>query len=190
MAHFAAGGGSPAGISPDWPRRRCLGLAFAAIIGAGAGIAKAEALAPPTMPALLVIKGHAGLSNIGSEAHLDQILLAEMGVARLKTYTPWTDGEPLFEGVMLRTLIDRLDAHGTTIRAHALNDYFVDIPVSDARDYDVLVAWSADGNKFTRRDRGPLWVIYPWSDHQELDNRKFSQRSIWQLYEMEFREIE
>ena len=35
------------------------------------------------------------------------------------------------------------------------------------------------------RERGPLWVIYPWSQHPELDDRIHRQRSIWQLTAIE-----
>ncbi|MEZ5866250.1 MAG: hypothetical protein R3D25_20040 [Geminicoccaceae bacterium] len=89
---------------------------------------------------------------------------------------------------MVRSLVEGLQAGGNAMRMWALNDYRVVIPMSDVRDYDPLVAWRAAGVDLTRRDRGPLWVIYPWSSYPELDKRIISQRSIWQLNELEFYE--
>jgi hypothetical protein len=34
------------------------------------------------------------------------------------------------------------------------------------------------------RERGPVWVVDPWSQHPELDDRLHRQRSIWQLTEI------
>ena len=50
----------------------------------------------------------------------------------------------------------------------AANDYFVDIPTQDFRDYDAILAMEADGKQLSRRDKGPLWLMYPISDHAEL----------------------
>ena len=60
--------------------------------------------------------------------------------------------------------LDRLE----TVRFTAANDYFVDIPTSDFRDYDAILAMEADGKKLSRREKGPLWLMYPISDHPEL----------------------
>jgi hypothetical protein len=44
-----------------------------------------------------------------------------------------------------------------------------------------------NGEILTPRDKGPIWVVFPWSDHPELDTRQARQRSIWQLVEMTIR---
>ena len=31
------------------------------------------------------------------------------------------------------------------------------------------------------RDRGPMWIIYPWSEHPEISDEIHHGRSIWQL---------
>ena len=163
-------------------------MALAMGVACGRGAAQASDLAPPSAEVVLTVKGLLGRTNVGDEAHLDRPLLEGFGSGTLTTWTPWTDGEIEFEGLPLRDLVLGLQAGGTAIRLRALNDYHVVIPMSDARDYDPLVAWRADGVDLTRRDRGPLWIIYPWSAHPDLDKRVISQRSIWQLYELEFYE--
>jgi len=31
------------------------------------------------------------------------------------------------------------------------------------------------------RKKGPMWVVFPWSDHPEIANEVYYARSIWQL---------
>ena len=56
----------------------------------------------------------------------------------------------------------------STVRFIAANDYYVDIPTEDFADYDAILAMEADGKPLSRRDKGPLWLMYPISDHAEL----------------------
>lgn len=168
-------------------RRVTLVLLIATLAGGASGVSASE-LAPPTAEVILKVTGPLGRTNIGDEAHLDRELLESLGTATLTTWTPWTDGEIEFEGLPLRALIAGLEARGTAMHMRALNDYHVVVPISDAQDYDALIAWRADGVDLTRRDRGPLWLVYPWSAHPDLDERVISQRSIWQLHELEFHE--
>lgn len=117
----------------------------------------------------------------GGAVSLDRTALAALPPRAVVTGTPWTNGESRFEGVLLRDLLAAVGAHGTTVRAFALNDYTATIPIAEALDYDVLVAWKQDGRVLERRDKGPFWIIYPWSQHPELDDRIHRQRAVWQL---------
>ena len=87
--------------------------------------------------------------------------------------------------MLVSRLLDALGAAGTELRTFALNDYAVTIPIAELRAYPVLLALDRDGQPLSVRERGPLWVIYPWSQHPELDDRVHRQRSIWQLRAIE-----
>ena len=93
----------------------------------------------------------------------------------------------MFEGVLARDLLSDTGAEGSVIDAIALNDYTVSIPVMDFDAYGVILAYRKDGENLTVRDRGPLWVIYPWSDQSDLQNELYYSRSIWQLRAIEVR---
>ena len=43
---------------------------------------------------------------------------------------------------------------------------------------------SLDGVPLSVRERGPIWVVYPWTDFAMLDDRVHRQRAIWQLSEI------
>jgi hypothetical protein len=35
------------------------------------------------------------------------------------------------------------------------------------------------------REKGPIWLIYPWSARPELKTAVFNNRAIWQLRRLE-----
>ena len=55
------------------------------------------------------------------------------------------------------------------------------IPLEQLTRYPVLVALKMDGRYMRVRDKGPLWIVFPWDDYPELADEKTKQRSIWQL---------
>ena len=144
-------------------------------------------LAPPEGSVLLTVRGAIAMTNDGDAARLDRDQLLGWGTDELRTTTPFTDGISTFAGVLASRLLDGLGASGTTLRARALNDYSIELPVDELRTYPVLFALDRDGKPLAVRDRGPVWVVFPWSEHPELDDRVHRQRSIWQLTELEVR---
>jgi hypothetical protein len=55
------------------------------------------------------------------------------------------------------------------------------IPIDDFHRYDVLLAVRMNGQLMRTRDKGPIWIVYPWSGHPELDDFLTREKSIWQL---------
>ena len=98
------------------------------------------------------------------------------------TANEFIDGLAEFTGPLARDVVALLnDAEIETVKLTAINDYAVDIPVTDILDYDVIFALAQDGVTFSARDKGPIWVIYPMSDNTELQDRVYNDRLIWQL---------
>ena len=167
-------------------QRRSLLRGFGTALAALAGpVAAAGRLPAPQGEVILTASGRITATNAGDRALFDRDLLLAWGTDELRTTTPFTDGPSLFAGVYASRLLDLLGASGTEVHALALNDYSVTIPVAELRALPVLLALERDGQPLAVRDRGPLWVIYPWSDFPELDDRIHRQRSIWQLTAIE-----
>lgn len=118
---------------------------------------------------------------------LDMAALQAMPPRRIKTRTPWHEGEPVFAGPLLRNVLAAAQATGTSLRLLALNDYWVDIPADDAHKLDVVVATSIDGQASSVRDKGPLFVMYPFDSHPQLRNAVYFSRCVWQLRRIEVR---
>lgn len=102
--------------------------------------------------------------------------------------TPWTDGQTRFDGPLLRSLLEAVGAHGKTLRITALNDYSVEVPVADAMDFDTILAIAMNGQPMSVRDKGPIFMIYPFDKNPELYNEKYFSRSVWQIKSIEVEE--
>ncbi|GAB2177714.1 molybdopterin-dependent oxidoreductase [Dongia sp. agr-C8] len=153
-----------------------MGIGVATIGWPGGSSVMAQAATPAGT--ILVIDGNV---SGGQPAAFDLAALKALPVTRITTMTPWTDGENLYEGVKIRDLLERLGAEGQSIIADAVDDYKVKIPMEDVRDYDVIVAYAVDGKPLPEDDKGPLWIIYPYSEHSGLQKDLYFSRSVWQL---------
>ncbi|MBO9451943.1 molybdopterin-dependent oxidoreductase [Tropicibacter sp. R16_0] len=111
--------------------------------------------------------------------------LSAMPATTVKTTTIWTEGEQSFVGVSLAALLDHVGATQGTIQAVALNDYAVKIPTTDAVENGPIVAYSLNGAEMSVRDRGPLWIIYPFDENETYQSEEYYSRSIWQLDRIE-----
>ena len=145
------------------------------------------ALPPPEGDIILRIGGDIRHTNANGEAHFDRAMLDGFSQRTLDTGTVVTDGVSRFEGFLMRDLLEAVGAEGDEVVATALNDYLVEIPMEDFHDYDVIVAHTQDGETLTPRDKGPLWIVYPRDDHDELDDIRYDYRWVWQLMHLEIR---
>ncbi|SCZ40561.1 molybdopterin-dependent oxidoreductase [Afifella marina] len=141
--------------------------------------------ATPTGDVILRISGKINATNVGDEAHFDLDMLKEMPATTFKTSTIWTEGVNSFTGVSLEDLLDAVEAQGGTLRATAINDYAVQLPVSDATSSGPMVAYEMNGRPMSRRGKGPLWIIYPFDQNSRFQSETIYSRSIWQLDRIE-----
>lgn len=153
-----------------------IGMVAAALPSSAAG-----PLPQPSGAPLLTVDGAIDATNRDGKAVFDRAMLERLGLHTLRTSTTWTDGINTFEGVLARDVMAAVGARGATVIATALNDYRIDIPVSDFSTYDVLFALRMDGKDLTARDKGPLWIVYPRDDHEELQDGRMEHRWVWQL---------
>lgn len=152
----------------------------AALATAGAAVA-AEPLPQPRGPVILTVSGKIRNTNAGGEARLDFAMLQALAQHEVRTTTPWTDGEQTFTGVLMRDLMALVGAFGEEVRAIALNNYGFVIDLADFTRYPVLLAHTQNGQRLRIRDKGPLWIVYPRDDFDELGRRAVEPRMVWQL---------
>jgi hypothetical protein len=127
----------------------------------------------------------AGAEGTAVQRTFSAAALAALPQAHIVTQTPWYDKARRFSGPSLSELLKATGVKGRVVRATALNDYSVEIPFSDAADHGVVVARLLDGQPMSVRDRGPLFVIYPFDDKPALRTPVFFGRCIWQLRRLE-----
>ena len=145
----------------------------------------AAALDTPAHPVVLTLSGRVRMPNQGDAAHFDMPMLESMPQTSFTTATPWWAQPRKFTGPLLRDVLSAAGAQGTTLRARALNDYRVDIPFDDAQRHDMIVARLLDDKPMAVRDKGPLFIIYPFDAQPELRNAVYFSRSAWQLRAIE-----
>ena len=147
--------------------------------------AAADTLPAPQGEVVLTVTGDIALSNSPEGATLDIPALEAMDPVEFETSTIWTDGPQTFRGVPLATLMKRLGAEGDVIAASALNDYTVEIPMQDAVPDGPIIAFEQNGKQLSVRDKGPLWIVYPYDDRTDYQSEVVYARSIWQLARIE-----
>ncbi|MGQ3085335.1 MAG: hypothetical protein ACT6RO_19515 [Hydrogenophaga sp.] len=158
----------------------CASLAFAL----GANVALADGLSQPKGRIALTVSGKLGQPNKGKDAVFDMAMLEALPQHSFTTRTPWYDRPVKFTGPLLSDLLALTKAQGTTINASAINDYTIRIPVADAQAHGIIVARLLDDQPMAVRDKGPLFVIYPFDSKAELRSSTYYERSIWQLKRM------
>lgn len=162
---------------------RFLALLIPVILALG-GVAQAvpaAELAPPAGEVLLTVDGTVSETNDGDAAVFDRAMIEALPQQEFTTTTIWTDGEKTFTGPLLKDVLDAAGAAGSTLRAVAINDYGIDIPVDSLTDRGPIIAHLMNGEEMSLRDKGPLWVVYPYDAGSEFQNEVIYSRSVWQL---------
>ena len=158
--------------------------AIAAIGTLSPQLAFADPLAAPNGEPVLTISGAVENTNEGDSAVFDLEMLEAMGMESITTKTPWYDAPVTFEGIPMAKLMDAVGASGDTVVAVALNDYTTEIPVSDFKEHGTLLALKRDGEYMPIRDKGPLFIVYPYDSDPDLQDQIYYARSAWQLHQL------
>lgn len=158
--------------------------AFTSICIAAFPVSAAD-LKAPQGDVVLTVSGEIGERNKNGDAVFDMEMLDALPQTKFTTSTIWTQGKNTFSGVLLKDILKALNAGGTKIRAVAINDYAVEIPKSDAVAGGPIIATRMDGKSMSVRDKGPLWIVYPYDKDTKYRSETIYSRSIWQLSTLE-----
>lgn len=55
------------------------------------------------------------------------------------------------------------------------------LPMEDFKKFNVILAMKRDGNYMPVRDKGPLFIIYPYDSDPQLQSQTYYTRSAWQV---------
>lgn len=143
-------------------------------------------LPSPSGRVVLTVSGEIAHKNQGDVAAFDQDMLEALEWQTIETFTYYTEGLQRFSGPTLASLLAELDITDGVLRAVALDDYSVDIPVSDLQEHEILLAVRHNDVKMRVRDRGPIWIIYPADSVGDIGDSHM-RRSIWQLKHIQVR---
>lgn len=162
--------------------QRCAVLALAAALSVLCGTMVPPAAADEPV---LTVSGLSGASGPEVMLTLDQ--LRAMESRDLRTGTPWTYGPSIFTGVTGRRFVEALGADGSEVVADALNDYHVTIPFDVFASDTLLIAYARDGEPMPVRDKGPIWIVFPFDAQELYRSDSYKAYAIWSLDHLEFR---
>ena len=160
-------------------RRVFGGLLLGSVVSS---VARAESAATPAHgKPVLTISGQVSAPGNPASVSFDMARLESLGIEGFETTTPWYNGPVRFEGVRMNRLMREVGANGQSVTAVALNDYTTELPMADFERYDVILATKRDGAYMPVRDKGPLFIVYPYDSSPELKAQRYYSRSAWQV---------
>ncbi len=127
------------------------------------------------------------LSITGTDARVHELSLSQLEAMPQVSYTtrlpevPGGETASTWQGVRLSDLVKLAGSTPQTLKLWALDDYSVIIPDSDLAAFEPIVALRRDGQLIPIESLGPLIVVYPLDDRQELLTQEYYNRTIWQL---------
>lgn len=163
--------------SPETRRQRLRLLALPCLFAA----CVAWALDKPTGPVVLTISGKVAQPNSGQQAVFDMKMLEKLPQKSFTTQTPWYPQPVTFTGPLLRDVLAAAGARGGKITAVALNDYKTEIPFDDVTRHEVIVARLMNDRPMPVREKGPLFIMFPFDTKAELRSETYYNRAAWQL---------
>ena len=146
----------------------------------------ADKLAAPSGPVILTIDGNiTSFNTTDRKAQWDLGMLKALGMTAFDTDTPWMEDMSAFEGVLLRDVLLAVGAAGRTVTAYATDGYSNEIEMTDFDNYNVILAYSLDGKMLDNENKGPLWIMYPFDAHPNIDIEEYAAHAVWQLKRLE-----
>ena len=148
---------------------------------------------------ILTITGNVGLpTRAASSEDVDKFFLfndvtfdkaAQFDVATLQALpqvaikADFPKGGPVyvFEGPLLKDVLDSVEADGETVTIRALDGYAVDIPLALAYARGAVVALKRDGIPFAIGDFGPTHIVFPRAERRDLAGMP-DDWWVWAIY--------
>ena len=150
--------GTPAGAKPDASNFPSAGTELRP-----ATLRPGQPVPVPAGKALLTLTGKVSAVNRNSSVALDRAGLAKLGLVQVRVYEPWVRQTLDFRGVWLADLLKVAGAAAdvSTVRVTALDDYFVDLQMTDIQAGGILLATEAgDGTQIPIEKGGPTRIVF------------------------------
>jgi|GEM_PF-511170 len=131
---------------------------------------------------ILTVTGNVGTTNRDDAILMDRATIEQVGLVEYTVTDPFEEKTVRYQGVLMRDLLAlwQVPDDAQILQFVALNDYAIDIPIADSRDFPVLFALQADGVYMEPDYRGPAMLVYP-VDQYEFDPMIVQRKWIWQI---------
>jgi len=130
---------------------------------------------------VLKVANTSGAANENVTIAFNLALLDALPQHEFSTTTIWTEDLNTFSGVLLKDLIELTGFQGESVTAWAINDYMAEFSVGSLAFNTALIATRQNGDTMHPRDKGPLWIVFPYSDGPQFQTEAIFAQSVWQL---------
>ena len=138
----------------------------------------ASALAAAAEEVLLVVDVKGDGSDLRSMTDADLQALPQV---EFTTSTIWTTDPVTFAGPTLAAVLESVGAADGALSMVAVNDYKVQMPRGVVAQDAPIIATRLNGEPFTIRNKGPLWLVFPFDSSTAYQTEEVYSYSIWQL---------
>lgn len=151
-----------------------------------ASLKAGSAIPAPEDEVILTITGKIGAANVDDSIQMDLKTIEAAGLVDYTVEDPFENKEITYRGPLMSDLLAlwKVPDDATTLHMVALNDYAIDVPLSDLRQYPVIFALQADGEYLPVSTRGPAMLVYPYNDF-EFEQSVYNDYWIWQIKSIE-----
>ena len=101
------------------------------------------------------------------------------------TSTPWTETPLTFSGPTLSSVLQHYNITDGQLNLVALNRYEIEVPWDYVEKSSPIIANRINGEAFTVREKGPLWVVFPFDSDERYTSFLVHSMSVWQLIRIE-----
>lgn len=130
---------------------------------------------------ILVVESHDAGDGSVTQTDFDLDMLDALPQEVFETSTIWTEGVMEFSGPPLSAVLEMLEAEAGSVTAFALNDYNVALEPDTIFQSFPIIATRINGQPFSVREKGPLWLVYPYDSSKTYRTEVIYSQSIWQL---------
>lgn len=130
---------------------------------------------------ILTVSGNVDDSLPEGGLHLTLAQLQNLPQRTYVTDNAWINEPQYFKGPKLTDVLKLAGAKSTALVLEALNDYHVELDVTEIERLEPILAWSNNDKVMTVRNKGPLWLIFNIKSQPKLDELHFNDYMIWQL---------
>lgn len=142
----------------------------------------------PTDETILTVSGRIGTTNVDGKIEMDQNMIIRTGLVSYHGFDIFEEVDHTFKGALLHNLVDlwQIDEGATTLHIVALNDYAVDVPLTQLEEMPIFYAMWTDDVLMDPAYRGSAMLVYPMEEYG-LDRDEYARFWVWQIKEIEVR---
>lgn len=147
-----------------------------------AALKPGDKIPAPSGDVILTVTGKIGTTNTDKAIQMDLKMIESAGLVDYKVKDPFEKKDTIFRGPLMSNLLDlwQVAKDATKLHIVALNDYVVDVPITEVQKYPVIFALQQDGQYMPISTRGPAMLVFPYNDFT-FNETVYNDYWAWQI---------